>query len=378
MMKKAEIVGLNKPLRIVQVDIPATPKKGAIVKVAYSGVCHSDIHQWDDCIDLGNTKIGLSDAIGYKLPVVPGHEISGTVYSIGEEADAAAGLKVGDRVAVYPWIGCSKCGVCTHGKSECCKERQLTIIGVGASSGGHSTHVAVTEVQFVVKLPDSIPLDLACMLPCSGLTTYNAVTSVLDTVEKATLYHGKASVLIIGAGGLGLWSLRLAQALFPPTTEITVADISEEKLKVAKDRGCHDTVFWDRSLSAADLHKATISKGNKGGFDAIMDFVNSQVTAERAFRCLKPYGLHVMVGLFGGAATFPLPMLTLGARQIKGVYVGSLQQFNELIDLVSKNKLDPPPLNYFKLNDVTKAFTLLKEGKINGRGLIKHDDKASL
>uniref|UniRef100_H2YVW8 Enoyl reductase (ER) domain-containing protein n=1 Tax=Ciona savignyi TaxID=51511 RepID=H2YVW8_CIOSA len=368
-MKKAEIVEPNKPLRIVEADLPATPKKGAIVKVAFSGICHSDLHQWEDVIDAGIQKVSMSAALNYKLPIVPGHEISGTIHSFGEETGESE-LKVGDRVAVYPWAGCGDCGACKHDMSERCREKSKALVGVGAD-GGHATYVAVAELQHVVKLPDSIPLDLACMLPCSGVTTYNAVTSLLETVQQATLYHGKASVLIVGAGGLGLWSLQIGQALFPAGTKIVVADIDEDKLNLAKEKGCHDTICWSGELTEPELIKATMAKGN-GGFDGVMDFVNTKVTAGRAFSCLKPYGMHAMIGLFGGEASFPLPMLVLGGKQVKGIFVGSLAQFKALIELVSKNKLEAPPLTYFNLEDITEGFNLLKDGKIRGRGLIKN------
>nr|XP_002122007.1 uncharacterized protein LOC100183208 [Ciona intestinalis] len=370
-MKKAEIVEAKKPLKISEAPVPKPPKDGAVVKLLYSGICHSDIHQIDNGFDVGSRFTCLTDDPNYQFPIVPGHEMAGVVHSLGENAKPCD-LKIGDRVAVFPWIGCGKCGYCDNGYSQFCKEKHHTM-GFGAVPGGYSNYTVVIHHQFLVKVPASIPLSIATMLPCSGLTTYNAVTTALPAIKKATAFKGKASMLIIGAGGLGLWALQLAKNILPKTTNVVVADLSESKLGNAKERGADGTVAWDPSKSEEDLIKATAKLGNEIGYDAIIDFVNTRVTSTRAFECLNTDGLQVCVGLFGGSGNFPLPVLTLSEKGVKGVYVGRLQQLKDLIALVSTNKLTPPPLIYYKLEDINSALDLLRVGKINGRGIIKHE-----
>uniref|UniRef100_H2ZC39 Enoyl reductase (ER) domain-containing protein n=1 Tax=Ciona savignyi TaxID=51511 RepID=H2ZC39_CIOSA len=370
-MKKAEIVEARKPLKLSEAAVPKAPKDGAVVKLLYSGICHSDIHQIDNGFDVGGRFTCLTDNPLYQFPIVPGHEMAGVVHSLGSNAGSAE-VKVGDRVAVFPWIGCNKCGYCNNGYTQFCKEKHHTM-GFGAVPGGYSNYTTVVHHKFLVKVPASMPLSIATMLPCSGITTYNAVTTALPAIQKATTFKGKASMLIIGAGGLGLWALQIAKSVLPTTTNIVVADISEGKLGNAKDRGADATVAWEPSKSEEQIIKDTSQLGNDDGYDAIIDFVNTGVTSTRAFECLNTDGLQVCVGLFGGAASFPLPVVALSEKGMKGVYVGRLQQLKDLFALVEKNKLTPPPLVYYKLEEINSALDLLRVGKINGRGIIKHE-----
>ncbi|CAK8690263.1 unnamed protein product [Clavelina lepadiformis] len=364
-MKRAQIVKPYEPLVVDTVAIPEPPPKGVVVKTSYSGVCHTDLHQWDNEISEGSNLVQFIDNPDYKLPVVPGHEMSGIVHSVGSQQDQGDDpLKVGDRVALYPWIGCGKCGFCNNGDSNICAKN----LWLGFMlPGGYASYIIVPESKFAVKLPDSIPLDVACMFSCSGLTTYSAVVTARPAVEKAIVRKGKANLLIIGAGGLGLWSTQIAKHLFKVSTIITVADVNEEKLKVARERGAHETVCWDPSVSDGNAIQEAMKIG---GYDAIIDYVNTTKTTNRAFHCLGMGGLLVMVGLFGGQAQYSLPKMVFCGKGVQGVIVGTLQSMKDMIKLVADEKLISPPMKYLKLEDVTETLKILREGKMTGRGVI--------
>ena len=107
-MKAAQIIEPNKPLKISEVDTPSPTGKQVLIKVKAVGVCHSDLHLWEGGYDTGDGFMKVTDR-GVKFPVIPGHEIVGTVSATG---DSVVGIKEGDDVLVYPWIGCGTCPTC--------------------------------------------------------------------------------------------------------------------------------------------------------------------------------------------------------------------------------------------------------------------------
>nr|XP_039270068.1 alcohol dehydrogenase-like [Styela clava] len=288
-MRRMEIPRSKEPMKLkVFGTIPEPPKGGVIVKTAFCGICHSDVHFFDDEFEVGGgTFLKTKDIIpNWEYPIVLGHEISGTVQAIAKDADNKENLKVGDRVIVYPWLGCSDCGYCNGEQANICCGTP-SYIGCCGPIGGYSEYIEVAEPKYALKVPDNIPLDVAAMLPCSTLTGYNAVSKVKPTVERFMNAQGKATLLIIGAGALGLWCLQTARAVLPRGTRIIISDISQPKLDNALAHGADDTVLWDPSLSKEDVINKTKAKGSDGSVQAVIDFVNSTETSARAMGALS-------------------------------------------------------------------------------------------
>ncbi|XP_022106933.1 uncharacterized protein LOC110988012, partial [Acanthaster planci] len=230
-MKCIRVTAPKEPLVFLDNEpIPEAPDNGAVVKISYGGMCHSDVHFWNGDENVGGGK-GLPL---FKYPCIPGHEIAGVLFSLGDSAtkNNESGLKPGDRVVVYPWIHCHACSSCKAGHGEFCKDEtllRLTSIGL-RRDGGFAQFVAVPDVLFVVPVPAPIPLPVACLLPCSGVTAYHAVEEGVEFVKNVTEITGGCSVLTIGAGGVGQWGIRLARAMYPPETQIMCAEIKKEAL----------------------------------------------------------------------------------------------------------------------------------------------------
>ena len=87
-------------------------------------------------------------------------------------------------------------------------------LGVGRNSGGYSSYVSVPEWQLAVKVPENVPMHMACMLPCSALTAWTALNKAVPAIERALRLRQKARLLVIGAGGLGAWCVNLAKKAF--------------------------------------------------------------------------------------------------------------------------------------------------------------------
>ena len=123
------------------------PPMGALVRIQAAGLCHSDVHRWHGYYSLGSSKKTTFEERGFGYPIVPGHEIAGRVHSLGlrlQSESAAAALKVGVRVVVYPWIGCGDCSDCKAGDTHLCPNPDQ--LGFNAD-GGFSEFVLVPHYR---------------------------------------------------------------------------------------------------------------------------------------------------------------------------------------------------------------------------------------
>ncbi|XP_035674355.1 alcohol dehydrogenase-like [Branchiostoma floridae] len=356
--RSMRLVEYGKPFQLMKEEVPAAPKGGAVVKTEYAGVCHSDLHSLE-----GDFRTLVP------MQTVLGHEIAGTVHDISPEA----GFKVGDRVAVYWHGGCGACSRCEVGETTACLKDVKHWAGIN-EDGGFSDYVIIPDVRLLVKVPDTVTMDTACLLPCSGLTAYNAVCKMVPTVQDFAKHNADCAVLLVGAGGLGLWGVQFAKQLLPAGVRVISADVDNEKLAAAKEAGCDDVLLWSKDVDD-DTAVAAAKKvcGGLGAFAAAIDFVNVPSTFERVEKILAPGGMHVLVGLLGvgAAGSVPLMMYVLGRHQMGAVLMGSLPQMKELMALMAQGKVKPPPISHHPLENVFDVMQDLKAGKVKGRAVIK-------
>ena len=284
-----------------------------------------------------------------KFPVTPGHEISGKIEAIG---DSVSGFNVGETVVVYPWIGEGSCPACRVGQENLCDSPRT--IGI-YRDGGYSELVLVPNFRYLVKI-DNLDVNSSASMACSGLTAYNAV-------KKATVAPGE-SIVIIGAGGLGLMSVQIAKAI--TNSRIVVVDVDDKRLSEAKKLGAHDVVNSSKADPVEDIKNLT----NSLGAEAVIDFVNNNRTAPASINMLRKRGKLVMVGLFGGALELTLPIVPLRGFTITGAYTGS---FNDLVDLINLSKtgaIRSVVNRTYKLDEANQALEDLRSGKIVGRAVL--------
>jgi len=348
-MKSAQIIKIKEKLSIVDLPDPKPRDTQVLVRIEASGVCHSDIHLWEGGYQgAAGTFLKVEDR-GVKFPITPGHEISGKIEAIGE---SVSGFSVGDRVVVYPWIGEGSCPACRVAQENLCDTPKT--IGI-YRDGGYSELVLVPNFRYLVKI-DNMDVNSSASLACSGLTAFNAV-------KKAAVGPGE-SIVIIGAGGLGLMSVQIARAITNAT--IVVVDVDDKRLAEAKKLGAHEVVNSSKVDPVEDIKRLT----NSLGTEAVIDFVNNNRTAPISINMLRKRGKLVMVGLFGGALELSLPVIPLRGFTITGAYTGSFNDLVELVNLAKTGKIKSVVNRTYKLDDANQALDDLRAGKIVGRAVL--------
>ena len=338
----------GKPLAQALRETPQPASSEVVLRVGSCGLCHSDVHLHEGYFDLGHgQKLDLSRGIA--PPRVLGHEIAGTVVAVGPDA---SGVAVGDRRVVFPWIGCTACAPCKSGHEELC----MTARALGINrDGGFADHVLVPHPRYLFAY-DPLPEAQACTYACSGLTAYGAL------MKCAPLGAGE-TLLIIGAGGVGLSGVRMAAAALG--MQPVVAEIDRSKWDLARAAGAASC------LDPTDAEATKAFMKASGGAAAVIDFVGAAATFTFGLNALRKGGKLVCVGLFGGSAAVMPAMLPLRAVTITGSYVGSLAEMGETMALARQGRLPALPITTRPLAEVNEALAALRSGAVRGRTVLQ-------
>ena len=281
-----------------------------VIDIQYCGICHSDIHQVSD--EWG----------GSAFPMVPGHEIAGIVSQVGTNVSH---YKVGERVGVGCFVdSCRKCSSCYDGLEQYCIEGcTLTYNGVERdgktpTQGGYSNKIVVNE-NYVLRIPDDLPLPRAAPLMCAGITLYSP------------LMHWNAGpgkrVAIIGLGGLGHMGVKIAHAL---GAEVTVLSHSLNKQEDGRRMGA------DHFFATSDPKTFEKLKGN---FDIIINTVSVELDMNNFLNLLRLDGTMVIVGLPEKELSFGAFSLTNARRRLAGSVIGGIQENQEMLEFCNKHNI---------------------------------------
>lgn len=338
---------------LVRNEQPTPQPKGSevLVRVLAAGVCHSDIHIRHGYYDVGNGKrLNMGDR-GATLPLTMGHETAGEIIAAGPDAKDA---QIGQRVVVYPWLGCGHCKVCARGQENLCIAGKA--LGVFAP-GGYSDHIVVPHPRYLIDIGDMAP-EQAAPCACSGLTMYSAIGKVDPAVLR------DEHVVVFGAGGLGLMAVGLLKALGNKGAIVIEPDAL--KREAALKAGAAAAID---SAAPDVLKQAKAAAG--GAVWAALDCVGTEQTVGSAMAMLTKGGQLVQVGLFGGKIEISTPLMPIRALSYQGSYVGNLGQLRALIDLAKAGKLPPLPIETRPLDQAEAALQDLEDGKIVGRVMLK-------
>lgn len=351
-MKRYALVEFGKPLQEIESPDPVPTGTEVLIRVRRSGVCHSDLHIADGFFDLGEGK-KMDVGPRMTLPQALGHEILGEVIAAGPQAVDAP---IGKTMLVHPWIGCGECPACLSDReNDCINMNSLGIF----RDGGYATHVLVDHPKFLVNV-DGLDLDHVTPLACSGVTVYNALRKALPLADDEWL-------CIMGAGGLGLNAVAIAQAL--GAKRIVSVDVDNDALLAAKNLGASAVV--NPTVTSDVVAELQTLTGNQ--LMAVVDTVGNEITSRTAVDALVKTGRYVLVGLHGGTFKMPLPMLPQKALNVHGSFVGSCKDLKELVALVRTGKVQNIPVSTRPLDQADATLQDLRDGKITGRVVLTTD-----
>jgi len=332
-------------------ELPAITGAEATVRITHCGMCHSDLHVQAGGFDMGGGKLSSLERSGVRLPVTMGHEICGEVVALGPDAQ---GVALGDRVVVYPWIGCNACPVCERGDDHLCPKVSRTL-GI-QQPGGYADLVRVPHARYLVSIGTLAP-ERAATFACAGITA-------LSAVRKLSAMRADDHVAFIGCGGVGMTALALYSAI--SSARIVAIDPDPAKREAALTFGA--SLACDPGAPEA---LKLIGKACGGHIAGVVDFVGSESSSSLAVNLVRRTGQVVIVGLFGGEFRMPLPMFALRSLQISGSYVGGLNDLRELVALAQRITLPPTPLDLRPLAQVNQALLDLAQGRVLGRVVLQ-------
>jgi uncharacterized zinc-type alcohol dehydrogenase-like protein len=311
-----------------------------LIEITHCGICHSDLHSARN--DWGFTT----------YPIVPGHEIVGTVTAIGDSVTRHA---VGDRVAIGCMVdSCMECAHCEADLEQYCLDggNTGTYNGIdrhdgSLTFGGYSERIVCRE-EFVLKVPASLPSAEAAPLLCAGITTYSPLR---------TWKIGPGSkVAVAGLGGLGHMGVKLAAAM---GAEVTVLSRSESKRADAEKLGAH--AFLNTDDKAA-------MKAKRGYFDLVLNTIPVRHDVVPYLHLLRIDGVQVLVGLIGTMPEIHTGVL-LGRKVLTGSGIGGLAETQEMLDFCAEKNI-LPDIEIIRMQDIAAAYDRMEASDIKYRFVI--------
>jgi len=281
-----------------------------LIAITHCGICHSDIHQTRD--EWG----------GSIFPMVPGHEIVGTITRAGSSVKQ---FHVGETAGVGCFVdSCRTCAACREGSEQYCEAGMLFTYNSRDKAGqpmqgGYSTQIVVDE-NYVLRIPSALSPAGAAPLLCAGITTYSPLRHW--GVGK---YHKLA---VVGLGGLGHMAVKIGKAL---GTEVTVLSTSERKRKDAERLGAFDFALTSQRETFTRLQRR---------FDFILDTVSAPHDYNAYVNLLKTDGTMILVG----APDKPTPLepfpLIMHRRSIAGSVIGGIRETQEMLDFCATHNIE--------------------------------------
>lgn len=330
---KALVITADKNMELLEMDVPKVSEKKVLIKVAYCGICGSDLPRYFE----GGV---------HAYPQVLGHEFSGVIEEIGEEVE---NFKVGDRVAVAPLIPCFECENCQKGEPAMCMN--YSFIG-SREQGAMAEYIAVPEVN-CVRVPDDLSLEEAALL--------EPLTVAIHGIERINIPAG-AEVLVLGAGTIGLLTVLSLRAI--GVGQITVVDLNDNKLTLAKQIGA-DIAVNPTKTTLEDFYKV-----NKRP-EVVIETAGSAITQRQAVEFVAKRGKIVYVGTSTRDVVLEPEVFELilrGELEVTGSWMSYSAPFPGYewktgLRFMASGEIDVKPLitGKYKLEDVELPFNKMVE-----------------
>ncbi|KAF8202503.1 alcohol dehydrogenase superfamily protein [Pholiota molesta] len=281
-----------------------------------------------------------------KPGTVPCSDMAGEVIAVGDEVK---GWKAGDRVSSNFWTYLGD------------HSDEIYATSLGGQSPGVLTQYRNFPAQSLVRIPEHFTYEQASTLPCAALTAYNSLYG------PHPLKAGD-SVLVQGTGGVSMFALQFAVAA---GATVIATSSSNEKLKIAQKHGAKHLINYKET---PDWHKEVLKITNGRGVDHTVE-VGGQGTLEKSINSTKLGGSIGVIGFVSGDAPPSNLIIPLISRLpiVRGIYVGSVFLFQDMIRLIEANPAETVPIvdTVFDFQDAAKAYSYLKSQKHVGKVVIR-------
>jgi uncharacterized zinc-type alcohol dehydrogenase-like protein len=302
------------------------------IDISHCGICHSDLHLIDN------------DWAVSRYPLVPGHEIVGTVASAGPDSGHAVGVRVG---VGWQRSACLSCDLCKAGHENLCLQQEATCVG---HMGGFARRIRI-DGRFAFALPPSLDAASAAPLLCGGATVFAPLRRL---GAKPGMRVG-----VIGIGGLGHLALRFLRAMGCETTAFTSSpDKRDEALRLGADH------------TASSTHAGEL-RAHAGRFDVILDTVPARIDWIGYLQALKPNGTLCLVGAPPGLMQFPASLLLSGQRALCGSDIGSPGAIRAMLAFAAEHGI-AAQVEKAPMSEVNAAVQRVRENRARYRMVLEN------
>jgi threonine dehydrogenase-like Zn-dependent dehydrogenase len=335
-------------LEVKEVPVPKVVAGGILLRVMAASLCGTDLR----ILNFGHRKIPES------TERILGHEFSGVIEEIGPGAE---GFQRGERVSVAPNIGCGACEQCVQGRANLCPQYEAFGISLdGAFAEKISIPAKAVFQGNIIKLPETLSFEEAALA--------EPLSCVLNGLEACQIRYGDA-LLIFGAGPIGLMHLMLGR--ISGTRKVIVADIVEQRLRLAKELG-GDVIL---NSQASHFREKVLLETDGKGPDVIITACPVPEVQEIALEIAAKEGrINFFGGLPQGRETIHCPSNLIHYKNLKvtGVTGGSNIQFRRALSLLASKRIDLKRLitHSFEIGRAKEAFEVAKRGE--GLKIIVH------
>ena len=350
-MRAAVLTAPHAPLSIETVEIEKPKRREVLLRTAFAGLCHSDLHF-------------IEGLYPYPVPAVLGHEAAAVVEAVGEDVTY---VKPGDHVITCLSVFCGECPQCMTGHPNLCENTEVKLLPGAARRlrwKGEVLNQAFNLSAFaeqmlvhehaVVKIDAAIPLDRATLVGCGVMTGVGAVFHAAKVEPGST-------VAVIGCGGIGLSAVN--GAAIAGAERIIAIDTVASKLELARAMGATDTINASNADPVAMVREMT-----GGGVPYSFEAIGSKTTAEQSFAMLRPGGTATIIGMIPFGTKIELHGADfLRDRKIQGTSMGGNRFRVDMPRLLSlwqqgKLKLDHLLSGRIRLEEINEGFARLKSG----------------
>ncbi len=345
-----QMTARDKPFERVSSPMPVAGEGEALIQIAGCGVCHTDLSFW---------HYGVPTR--HELPLVLGHEISGTVL------EGPAELK-GKPVIVPAVLPCGECDLCKGGRSNICQNQKMP---GNDFNGGFASHVVV-PARFLTVVPEAA-LKAASLAELSVIA--DAVSTPYQVIVKSDLKEGDFAV-IIGVGGIGIYAAQLAKIY---GARVLAIDIAQDKLDALAEVGI-STTLNTKDLNIKETKKAVKSACKEMGASPfgwkIYEMSGTKAGQELAYALLGIAGTLSIVGFTLDKLEVRLSNLMAFDGQVIGTWGCKPELYSDVVNLTAEGKLKLKPYtDTFPLSQINDIFQRTLEHKLLKRSIMVPDSE---